>query len=106
MCTSSSFLFALVNGTNSLWKEPLEAHQSFSSSQSPTVWHTIPVLECLQETWENMAKHPKFSEISDTIHAGLGNLGKWYKKTDNTDVYFICLSTYSLVKNVTQRALE
>ena len=56
----------------------------------------------LTEIWENMAKHPKFSEISDAIHAGLGNLGKWYKKTDNTDVYFICLSTYSLVKNATQ----
>lgn len=43
----------------------------------------------------NMAKHPRFYEISDAIHAGLDNLGKWYRKTDDTDAYFICLGEFS-----------
>lgn len=67
-----------VDCANSLSKELSKAHQSFSSSHDPTVWHTIPVLAQLQESWANMAKHSRFSEISDTIKAGLDNLGKWY----------------------------
>lgn len=42
-----------------------------------------------------MANHPRFSEISDAIRAGLDNLGKWYRKTDDTDAYFICLGRFS-----------
>ena len=42
-----------------------------------------------------MANHPRFSEISDAIRAGLDNLGKWYQKTDDTDAYFICLGRFS-----------
>ena len=36
----------------------------------------------------------KFSEIAPAIRSGLDNLEKWYRKTDQTDAYFICLSTY------------
>jgi hypothetical protein len=42
-----------------------------------------------------MANNPKFHEISNAIHAGLDNLGKWYQKTDDTDAYFICLGMFS-----------
>ncbi|KAG2351849.1 ribonuclease H-like domain-containing protein [Suillus spraguei] len=56
--------------------EPANATQSFSSSKDPTVWRAIP---------ENMAAHEKFS-------TGLKNLKKWLQKTDDTDVYFICLA--------------
>jgi len=53
------------------------------------VWHTILVLEFLQEVWENMAKHPRFTEVHVPIEAGLVNLRKWYRKVDNTNAYFI-----------------
>ena len=72
-------------------QEPANATQSFSSSHTPTVSRTIPVLEFLQTSWENMANNPKFSQVEDAIRAGLENLGKWYQKVDDTDVYFMCL---------------
>jgi hypothetical protein len=72
-------------------KEPAEAQQSFSATREPTVWRTIPVLEYLQETLQNMAGSSKFSSLSTAIEAGIENLRKWYGKTDDTDVYFICL---------------
>lgn len=75
-------------------KETSEAQQTFSSSEDPTVWRTIPVLEFLQENWGNMANHPRFSELSDAIHAGMENLGKWYRKMSDTDAYFMCLGTF------------
>ena len=72
------------------------AHQSFSASQHPTVWRAIPVLEFLLESWTNMSEHPKFDEMSDALNAGIKNLDKWYRKIDDTDVYFICLGKCSI----------
>ena len=54
----------------------------------------IPVLEFLQQTWEEMADDPKYHELMDAIHGGLANACKWYHRTNDTDVYFICLSEY------------
>jgi len=65
--------------------------QSFSSSKHPTIWRAIPVLEFLQECWTNMAVDDKFSSLTGAFEAGLKNLNKWTQKTDETDVYFICL---------------
>jgi hypothetical protein len=80
-------------------QEPANATQSFSSSKDPTVWRAIPVLEFLQQSWQNMAANDKFSSVADALHAGLENLGKWSRKTDETDVYFICLgpSPYTIL---------
>ncbi|KAG1852964.1 hypothetical protein C8R48DRAFT_676025 [Suillus tomentosus] len=73
-------------------QEPADAQQSFSPTHEPTVWRTIPVLEYLQETLQNMADSTKFSHFSTAIEAGVSNLSKWYGKTDDMDMYFICLA--------------
>ncbi|KAG1836457.1 hypothetical protein DFJ58DRAFT_865039 [Suillus subalutaceus] len=73
-------------------QEPPDAQQSFSVTCEPTVWRTIPVLECLQETLQNMAGTSKFNRFSTAIEAGVINLRKWYGKTDDMDTYFICLA--------------
>lgn len=76
-------------------QEPANAQQSFSMSRHPSVWRTIPVLEFLRESWTNLANHPSFSpEIRSAINAGLENVDKWYQKTDDTDMYFVCLGAY------------
>ena len=77
-----------------IYQEPANAQQSFSSSSSPTVWRIIPTLGFLQDTWENMAKLPKFCTIADAIQSGLENLRKWYRKTDDTNVYFVCFGKH------------
>jgi hypothetical protein len=41
-----------------------------------------------------MELSPRFAEIAPAIRAGLDNLEKWYRKTEKTDAYFICLGTY------------
>ncbi|KAG2102329.1 hypothetical protein BD769DRAFT_1367557 [Suillus cothurnatus] len=69
-------------------KEPAEAQQSFSVTCEPTVWQTIPVLEYLQETLQNMAGSSKFSSFLTAIEAGIENLCKWYGKTDDTNVAY------------------
>ena len=63
--------------------------------QEPVVWQTIPVLEFLQQTWDSMANTLRFHELMNIIYGGLENLQKWYNKTDDTDMYFICLGKCS-----------
>ena len=46
----------------------------------------------MQESWENMTSHSRFQELHEAIEAGLENIRKWYRKVDDTDAYFICLS--------------
>ena len=75
-------------------QEPATATQTFSSSRDPTVWHTIPVLEFLIKSWENMAAGPRYRLVHDALNEGLDNLAKWYKKTDDSTAYFICLGTF------------
>jgi hypothetical protein len=75
-------------------KELADAQQSFSATCEPTIWRTIPVLKCLQDTLQNMANTSKFAHFSTAIEAGVTNLHKWYSKTDDIDVYFICLGMY------------
>lgn len=55
------------------------------------MWRTIPVLEFLLQSWENMAQLPKFSEVKPAICKGIENISKWYRKVNDTDAYFICL---------------
>ncbi|KAG1744680.1 uncharacterized protein EDB91DRAFT_1080768 [Suillus paluster] len=73
-------------------QEPANAQQSFLATCQPTVWCTIPILEFLQETWENMAQALKFNGVANAILLGLKNICKWYHKTDDTDMYFVCLT--------------
>jgi hypothetical protein len=36
----------------------------------------------------------KFSDLAGAINAGLQNVNKWYRKSDDTDIYFVCLGTF------------
>ncbi|KAG2338442.1 hypothetical protein BDR05DRAFT_1004255 [Suillus weaverae] len=75
-------------------KEPATAQQSFSSAKHPTAWKMIPTLECLADRWRSMALDPQYLPIADAIKAGLKNVDKYFKKTSQLDVYFICLGEY------------
>jgi len=79
-------------------REPATAKQTFSSAREPTVWRTIPVLEFLLQSWENMAELPRFSEVEHAIQKGLENINKWYRKVNDTDAYFICLALDPTIK--------
>ncbi|KAG1804667.1 uncharacterized protein BJ212DRAFT_1241964, partial [Suillus subaureus] len=72
-------------------KEPAMAQQSFSSAKHLTAWKTIPTLECLTVRWRSMADDLQYLLIADVIEAGLKNVDKYFKKTSQSDVYFICL---------------
>lgn len=55
----------------------------------------LPILETLQTSWEQMLADPQFAPVHAGLEHGLANLRKWYKKTDETDIYFVCMRTSS-----------
>jgi len=55
------------------------------------LWKTLPILECLQENWETLAKQKEFAPVKSAIGKGLEKLNKWYMTIDESDTYFICL---------------
>jgi len=64
---------------------------AFASERSPTVGRTLPILECLIECWSTFAQLKKFAKVKHALEIGIAKLCKWYKSTDNTDMYFIAL---------------
>ena len=83
-------IFSVSTNQSSVQK-PASVTQTFSSSHNPTVWHTIPVLKFLIKSWENMAAEAQYHVVRNAIEEGLENLVKWYKKTNDSAAYFICL---------------
>ncbi|GLB42145.1 putative hAT family C-terminal dimerisation region [Lyophyllum shimeji] len=79
-------------------QEPRDAQAQFSSETMPTVARTLPILECLQERWENFADLFKFARVKAAIMKGLEKIRKWYTKTDDSDMYFICLALDPSIK--------
>ncbi|KAJ7450600.1 hypothetical protein FB451DRAFT_1186706 [Mycena latifolia] len=59
-------------------------------------WLKIQKVHEVLQCWIDMAALPKFADMAPSIEAGLENIAKWYRKTDDTDVYFICLGTLNL----------
>jgi hypothetical protein len=74
-----------------LFKHPRAVQAEFSSETQTTLWKTIPILECLQENWENLLKLEKKISVHAAIEKGLEKIRKWYRTIDESDTYFICL---------------
>ncbi|KAG2737443.1 hypothetical protein P692DRAFT_201733213, partial [Suillus brevipes Sb2] len=53
---------------------------------------TYSAFKLTQHEWLNMAGTSKFDSLSTSITSGLDNVSKWYRKTNDTDVYFVCLA--------------
>ncbi|KAJ7889429.1 hypothetical protein B0H13DRAFT_1888051 [Mycena leptocephala] len=56
---------------------------------SKAEWSKIGKMHEVLQSWRNM---DRFSDMKDSVNCGLENLEKWYRKTNDTDVYFICLA--------------
>lgn len=44
-----------------------------------------------------MLEHTRFSiDMKAVIDAGLENLDQWYNKTNDTNIYFVCLGEWNV----------
>ncbi|KAG6912234.1 hypothetical protein DXG01_016106, partial [Tephrocybe rancida] len=59
-------------------------------------WEILGLIkEVLQD---NFARLAKFEKIAHAIQKGLEKIQKWYNKTDDSNMYFICLGLEPSIK--------
>ena len=75
-------------------QEPASATQTFSATTHPSLSRSIPVLEFLSQSWEDFGDNLDYETLAAPLQAGLDNLGKWYRRTDESDAYFITMGKY------------
>ncbi|KIL54112.1 hypothetical protein M378DRAFT_182656 [Amanita muscaria Koide BX008] len=66
-----------------------KAHGELSANKTPTCQKVFPVLERLQSAWEDLLDKHEYEPVHDALAVGLRNMQKWYRKTDDTSIYFI-----------------
>ena len=47
------------------------------------------MLELLMSEWEDRLEQAEYEPVHDALHAGIKLLEKYYRRADDTDVYFI-----------------
>ena len=55
----------------------------------PTCHKVFLLLEKIQMEWEDLHDNPQYHPVQDAIQAGLDIMEKWYRKTDDTSIYFV-----------------
>lgn len=70
-------------------QDPAKACQSFSSSLRPSCLRAIPTLEQMITTWDQRIHLAKYAPVKAGLEKGVKNLQKWYRNTDDTDIYFM-----------------
>jgi hypothetical protein len=77
------------------------AHGELSAEKAPTCYKVFPLLEMLQSKWEELLENERYAYVHEALAAGLANMAKWYRKADDTSIYFIshgegCTPLYSI----------
>ena len=55
------------------------------------------MLELLMSEWEDLLKNPTYEPVHVALQAGISLLEKYYRHSDDTDVYFIAHSLPAII---------
>jgi len=83
-----------------------DRHNELSNEELATCTRVLPMMELLMSEWEDLLDDQEYEPVHDALRAGISLLEKYYRRSDDTDVYFIahgkyyqqyCLTFYYLV---------
>ena len=74
-----------------------DTHGELSANTTPMCHKVFPLLEQLQTEWETLCDDDKYFPVKHALDAGLKNMAKWYRKTDDTSIYFISHGIVSFI---------
>jgi hypothetical protein len=70
-------------------------HNELSKEATPTCTRLYPTLEMLMSDWEELLENKEFESVHNALRAGIALLEKYYRRADDTNVYFISHSKSS-----------
>ena len=72
-----------------------DIHGELSANKTPTIHKVFPLLEKVQSDWESRSNNRMYKLVKPALDARLRNMSKWYRKTDDTSIYFISHGMFS-----------
>ncbi|KAF8470959.1 hypothetical protein DFH94DRAFT_811464 [Russula ochroleuca] len=87
--------WAHVNKFLGLLSHADNAQQAFSSENVPTLNLAIPALEALHKAWSTRAERPPNRPFAPALHATCNKIDEYYKKTTESPVYIMSMSTWA-----------
>ena len=64
-------------------------HNELSKQDTPTCTQLYPLLEMLMSDWEELLENEEYEPVHEALSAGIALLEKYYRRSDDTDAYFI-----------------
>lgn len=64
------------------------------------------MLEMLMSDWEELIKNEEYEPVHDALRAGVALLEKYYRRADDTDIYFISHSKPLLSRNAVFKTMS
>lgn len=77
-------------------------HNELSKEDTPTCTRLYPTLEMLMSDWEELLEIKEYELVHNALHAGIELLKKYYRRADDTNVYFISHSKSSSLMIITE----
>jgi hypothetical protein len=71
-------------------------HNELSKEDFPTCTRVLPMLELLMSEWEDRLEKKEYKPVHNALRAGIKLLEKYYRRSDETDAYFIAHGMWSL----------
>ncbi|KAN0105155.1 hypothetical protein V8E52_011317 [Russula decolorans] len=65
------------------------AHGELSAEKAPMCYKVFPLVEMLQSKWDDLSESKQHEPVHEALAAGLKNMAKWYRKADDTSIYFV-----------------
>jgi hypothetical protein len=65
------------------------AHGELSAEKAPMCYKVFPLVEMLQSKWDDLSESKQHEPVHEALAAGLKNMSKWYRKADDTSIYFV-----------------
>jgi hypothetical protein len=87
--------------TFSYGSQVVEAHHNeLSNEELATCTRVLPMMELLMLEWEDLLGEPEFEPVHHALRAGIALIEKYYRRTDDTDAYFIAHGQFGISINI------
>jgi hypothetical protein len=72
-------------------------HNELSNEELATCTRVLPTMELLMSEWEDLLDEPEFEPVHHALRAGIALIEKYYRRTDDTDAYFIAHGQFCIL---------
>jgi hypothetical protein len=93
---SALLYIGFLPNSNMIVQIVADTHGELSAHKTSTIHMVFPLIEKVQSGWESHRLNPVYAPVKHALEMGLKNMNKWFRKADDTSIYFISHGMYSM----------